>query len=201
MARPRATASQKEAVRSRIRKAAAELYREQGVANLTARAIAVRAGVSVGTIYVHFGNLSELARSLWQGPVDRFEVKLRELARQEADPLARIRQMLGAYLEFAHAYPDLYRGTFLFVRPPTDEVPDRQDFTVNAFAQLLIDALEEGRQAGLFTFGDARTQAQMMWSALHGSLSLPINLDRFEWETFADQDVVENILNMIRGPS
>ena len=197
MARPKATESQKDAVRSKIRRAAADLYREQGLTNLTARAIATRAGVSVGTIYVHFGNLAGLARSLWQGPVDRFEVHLRELAEREPDPVSRIRAMLAAYLEFARTNPELYRGTFLFVRPPAEEVEEQQDFTVNTFAKLMIDALEEGSRSGALAVKDARLQAQMIWAALHGSIALPINLDRFEWQKVDDQELIDRILGML----
>lgn len=198
MARPKATQSQKDAVRSKIRQAAAELYLEQGVANLTARAIAERAGVSPGTIYVHFGNLAGLARSLWQGPVEKFEQELQKLAEQEQDPLERVRSFLSAYLQFARDNPDLYRGTFLFVRPPSEGTPEKQDFGVNTFARLLVDALEEGQRQGWLLVKDARTQAHLIWSTLHGSVALPINLDRFEWQACSDEDVIEGLLMMLR---
>lgn len=198
MARPKATESQKEAVRAKIRHAAAELYREQGLSNLTARAIAVRAGVSPGTIYVHFGSLSELARSLWQGPVLKFEQHLDELASEHVDPLPRIRAMVTAYLAFARANPDLYKGTFLYIRPPNEAAPEKEDFAVNKFAQLLIAAIDEGKRRDVLNAKDSRATTQLIWGTLHGHLSLPVNLDRFQWQACSDDEVVNGLMHMLR---
>jgi len=197
MARPKATQAQVDAVRSNIRRAAAELYLEQGLTNLTARAIAQRAGVSVGTLYVHFGNLSELARSLWQGPVDQFEQELETLAAKTADPVKRIRLMLGAYLDFARKHPDLYRGTFLFVRPPNQQPPDQQDFKTSAFARLMIGAVKAGQQSGTLIRQDAASQVQLLWATLHGMLALPVNLDRFTWKRVNDKTIIDSLVRMI----
>lgn len=197
MSRPRATQQQKDAVRAKIRKAAVDLYREQGLANLTARAIAVRAEVSVGTIYAHFGSLPELARSLWQGPVNRFEQALEAKAAQQPAPLPRLRIILAAYLEFARDNPELYRGAFLFVRPPNDAGPDKQPLTTSVFAKLLIDTLIDGQQTGVVVTDDAALQAQRLWAALHGSVALPINLDRFDWPAVNDNQVVDGLMRMV----
>lgn len=198
MARPKATQSQKDAVRLKIRRAAADLYREQGFANLTARAIAQRAGVSVGTIYVHFGNLSSLARSLWQGPVERFEQQLRELSQQTPDPMERIRVLLQAYLEFARANPEVYRGAFLFVRPLAEDPPPRADFITSTFAELLVEAIEAGHRAGGLKVTESRAQAQVIWAALHGHIALPINLDRFDWQHCSDEKLIAELLKLLR---
>ncbi|MEM1434345.1 MAG: TetR/AcrR family transcriptional regulator [Pseudomonadota bacterium] len=194
MARPKATQAQKDAVQLKIRQAAADLYREQGVANLTARAIAQRAGVSVGTIYVHFGSLSSLARSLWQGPVERFEQQLKDIAQRVERPVDRVRALLEAYLQFARANPEVYRGAFLFVRPLAEEAPPREPFATSTFAALLIDAIEAGCRAGDLAVVDVPAQAQFMWASLHGHIALPINLDRFEWAHCSDQVVVDGLL-------
>ena len=69
MARPTLTKEQRAEIRSRIRKAATELYPESGLSDISARGIAKRAGVSVGTIYSYFDNLPELMQSLWIEPV------------------------------------------------------------------------------------------------------------------------------------
>ena len=198
MPRPPATQSQTNAVRSKIRRAAVDLYLEQGLNNLTARAIAVRAEVSVGTIYKHFGNLSELARTLWQGPVETFEQSLEDKAAQHQDPLQRLKVLLAAYLEFARQNPDIYRGAFLFVRPPNQDQPEPAQLTASVFARLLIHALHEGQQQGSVSIGDAQVQAQLLWAGLHGVIALPINLDRLEWNNKAmQQQMVDGLLRMI----
>ena len=198
MPRPPATQEQVDAIRSKIRRAAIDLYREQGLTNLTARAIAVRAGVSVGTIYKHFGNLSELARTLWQGPVEKFEQSLEATAAQHQDPLERVNALLEAYLTFARKNADLYRGAFLFVRPPNQNPPEKAHITSSVFARLLIDALEEGHQMGQVRVGDAQVQAQTLWAGLHGVIALPVNLDRWKWQTRAmERQMIEGLLRAI----
>lgn len=198
MPRPPATPSQINAVRSKIRRAAVDLYREQGLNNLTARAIALRAGVSVGTIYKHFGSLSDLARSLWQGPVEEFEGALEVLAAEHQDPVQRLRVLLEAYLDFAGRNPDLYRGVFLFVRPPDQDPPEPAGLTSSVFARLLIDALKAGQQRESVVAGDARVQAQLLWAALHGVIALPINLDRLKWNSQSmRRQIVDGLLRMI----
>lgn len=198
MPRPPATQSQIDAVRSRIRRAAVDLYREQGLNHLTARAIALRAGVSVGTIYKHFGSLSDLARTLWQGPVETFERALEDLAAEHQDPVRRLRALLEAYLDFAGRNPDLYRGAFLYVRPPDQDRPEPAQLTSSVFARLLIETLKAGQQRELVVAGDARVQAQLLWAGLHGTIALPINLDRLKWNSQGmRRQIVDGLLRMM----
>ena len=77
MARPAATPEQRARKRFLIRDAAAELAREVGPAGVTIRKIAERAGVSVGTVYKHFGSLTDITRSLWTEPVAEANQRMR----------------------------------------------------------------------------------------------------------------------------
>ncbi len=199
MARKPATDEQKAAVRANIRNAALALYREQGLNNLTARTIAVRAGISVGTIYTHFGNLNELAQSLWQGPVEKFEDELKTRAAQHQQPAARLKSLLMTYLEFAGKNVELYRAVFMFVRAP-GETPVQQPFTNSVFADLLITVLKEGQREGIFIAAQPVSQAQILWSALHGLIALPINIDRFSWAGTDElhSQMINGLLRMIQ---
>ncbi len=198
MPRPPATQTQIDAVRSKIRQAAIELYREQGLSHLTARAIAVRAGVAVGTIYKHFGSLSELARTLWQGPVDRFEASLPSIIDEHQEPEQRLRVLLKAYVDFAERNAELYRGAFLYVRPPNSEQPEREPLTSSAFAKHLIETLQQGQSAGVFQPGDPNLQAQLLWAGLHGAIALPTNLDRLQWQpTELRREMVDTLLRLV----
>ena len=78
MPRPALTEEQRRATRRRIRRAASELYAEAGLSRISARAVAERAGVSVGTLYTHFDNLTDLMRSLWRAPVARLYEEMRD---------------------------------------------------------------------------------------------------------------------------
>jgi AcrR family transcriptional regulator len=183
MARPAATPEQREEVRRKIREAAAHIYRQNGIAAISARAVAERAGVSIGTIYLHFGDLTGLLQSLWTGHVEKQNAKFRDIASRVPDPVERLRALLIAYVEFGLKNTALYRNAFLYVRPESHEKPQQVSLTAFEFPALLIAALREGQASGLIVAGDPEHQAQILWSGVHGCLALPLNIDRI---AFAD---------------
>ncbi len=183
MARPAASPEQRSEQRSRLRGAAAAIYAEKGMQGISARAIAVRAGVSTGTLYSYFANLQELMRSLWQAPVAKVETELEAIAAQHSEPVDRIRALLEKFADFAHANPEVYRGAFLFVRAkklPESEVQPLHQF---AFYRLLCDALREGQLGGSIVTGDVEEMSQLLWAGLHGALGLPINAEAYAFRT------------------
>ncbi|MDJ0788155.1 MAG: TetR/AcrR family transcriptional regulator [Myxococcota bacterium] len=183
MARPAASPEQKDLQRARIRRAAAEVYAEKGIAGVSARAIAVRAGISTGTIYSYFANLQELMRSLWLEPVARANERLEAAARAHADPVERIRALLAGYFEFAQANPDVYRGAFLWVRPDSACPAEVEPLAELPFHRLLCEALTEGQAAGSIREGDVDELAQLLWAGVHGAISLPVHFDIYTVES------------------
>ena len=180
MARPKASPEQRAQVRRSIQTAAADLYREQGLSGISARAVATKAGVSVGTIYSYFGDLTGLMQSLWTGRIAQLEDEFRALAAQHKDPIARIEALLRAYLEFGINQDVLYRNALMFVRPTMLETPDKQPLSEFAFPTLLRSALLAGQAAGTIVDEDVDTLVQVLWSGVHGALALPVNMDRLD---------------------
>jgi len=187
MARPPATDAQKKAARRQIQKAAASFYAEHGAAAVTARAVAQRAGVSVGKIYAHFGSLQGLMQSLWMDPVEAINAQLAELAAEIADPIQRLKALLNAYVEIALTRPQLFRGAFLFVRPDTLPRPDREPLDSAPFANLLTSTIQEGQAMGILRGCDPQVLAQLVWAGVHGCLALPVNFDRLDLAGSSDQ--------------
>jgi AcrR family transcriptional regulator len=198
MARPAATPEQRDEMRRTIRAAAARLYRQHGIAAISARAVAEGAGVSVGTIYAHFGDLTGLMQSLWTGHVEKQNAKFRDIAKRHRDPTARLEALLAAYLEFGFQNATLYRNAFLFVRPESHEKPTKVPLTAFGFPALLVEALREGQASGRVVPGDPAHLAQMLWSSVHGCLALPLNIDRI---AFADPKklAAPMVETMLRG--
>ena len=177
MPRPALTEEQRQETRRRIREAATGLFVERGIGEISARSIAERAGVSVGTLYTHFGNLTELMQSLWKIPVARLLTRMDTIAERHEDPIERLRALLTAYVSFAQEHKAVYRGAFLFVRPESLEKPKRVGVEQNHFHRLFATAIREGQEAGAIRAGDASLLAQFAWSSLHGAIALPMNLD------------------------
>lgn len=180
MARPKATPEQRAEVRRSIQRAALALYREEGLSAISARAVAKKAGVSVGTIYSYFGDLAGLGQSLWEGRIARQDEVFREIAGQHPDPLARIEALLRAYLAFGIEQHELYRGALMFVRPAALGDPGKQEMSAFAFPTLMKAAIEQGQGGGQIRDGDPVVFTQMLWSGVHGALALPVNLDRLD---------------------
>jgi len=200
MARPKATPEQRAAVRRSIQAAATDLYRAEGIAAISARAVATNAGVSVGTIYSYFGDLTGLMQSLWTGRIAEQEDVFRALAAKHAAPAARLQTLLEAYIAFGIEQDDLYRGTLMFVRPTAHETPDKQSLSNFAFPTLLKETVEAGQANGQFAEGDPATLTQVLWSGVHGALALPINLDRLALKPAAEMaaPVVEALMRMVQ---
>lgn len=195
MPRKPATDEQREAVRRRLQAAASAQYAAFGAGGVSARSIAERAGVSVGTLYTYFGSLQGLMQSLWMEPLDRINVRLTRTAQAHADPVERLRKLLEAYVEVATGAPELFRGAFLFVRPESLEKPPRDALESVVFGALLLAAIEEAQAVGRIRTGEPRRLAQLAWSAVHGSLALPVNFDRLDLD--AGQAVAADMITAI----
>ena len=178
MPRPAHTDEQKRAIRNKIRAAAAKLYKEQGPEKVSARSVATEAGVSVGTLYAYFGSLSDLFQSLWREPVGKLVTQM-ELVTSEVDcPIERLRALMHAYIEFAEENPTVYRSALLYVRPENVGPPPQVPLERDRFFQLFRSTIREGQATGKFRDGDLDELTQMIISALHGSVALPINFHR-----------------------
>lgn len=178
MARPKASPEQRAQVRRSIQQAASDLYRAEGLSAISARAVATKAGVSVGTIYSYFGDLTGLMQSLWTGPISALEDELRALAQRVSDPKARIEALLRAYLAFGVEQSVLYRNALMFVRPSALGTPEKQPLDQFAFPTLLRAALVQGQSDGVIISEDPDKLVQTLWAGVHGALALPVNLDR-----------------------
>ncbi|GAB5486575.1 MAG: TetR/AcrR family transcriptional regulator [Parasphingorhabdus sp.] len=182
MPRPAITPEQRHETRERIRAAAGRLVRQGNLENITIRAVAKEAGVSVGTIYKYFEDISDLGRSLWQEPVEELRQKMSGIAGKIDDPVNRIRALLQVYADFAETNNRVFRGAFLYVRPESRQKPDQAALEDEPFFQFLQAAIADGQKSGIFVDGDTKMLAQLLWAALHGALALPNNIERIAFD-------------------
>ncbi len=192
MPRPALTDEQRRANRRKIRDAAARLYNKNGVTNVSVRAIAEQAGVSVGTVYAHFGSLSELLQSLWREPARRLVQEMEQLAQDISTPPEQLAALLRAYVNFSVEEPQVFRSAFLFVRPESLAPPERVPLADDRFFRLFSQAISSGQCDGAFRPGDPDTLAQMVLSAVHGVLAMPVNMHRLALSE--STDIVEQAI-------
>jgi|GEM_PF-702817 len=196
MPRPSLTDEQRKEIRRSIRKAASDLYAEGGIQGISARTVAEKAGVSVGTIYAHFENLSGLMQSLWRGPVVTLLGDLEVALAAETEPQAKLRVLLATYAEFSRTHASVYRGAFLFVRPESVAPPPQAKLKEDRFFRLFSDTIAEAQSAGCVRSGNPEQLAQIVWGAVHGAIALPTNMHRLELQP-AEQAVDQMIEVML----
>ncbi|MFI1409119.1 TetR/AcrR family transcriptional regulator [Streptomyces sp. NPDC020707] len=156
---------------------------------ITLRGVAREAGITAPSIYPHFDNLDAVMAAV----VDRAFGKLRstlEVARTlHDDPVQRLRALCRAYASFAVTNPRLYGLLFnqekvsvlrqvesgLLAPKSMDTMPG-----AHAFA-LLVHAISACVEVGRSTSTDPQRDATLLWTALHGYVTLLHSTADFPW--------------------
>ena len=169
---PRAALSTDEvqAFRDRICDAAAHLFAEQGYEAVTLRSVAAAVGCSPMTPYRYFpGGKDEIFAAVRAASFGEFADATIRSADGIEDPFERLAAGGREYVRFALDRPDQYRLMFELGQPMTDH-PEVMAQGERAWAPLR-ENVEAAIEAGVLA-GDADTVAHVMWSALHGLVSL-----------------------------
>jgi AcrR family transcriptional regulator len=99
--------------RDAILAAAAEVYRQRGIAGTTTKDIALRAGVSRATVLNHFGSREDVARAVVAGVTASLKVPDEGIfagARSRADRVRRLVAALFEFYERSAPWYELFRG-------------------------------------------------------------------------------------------
>ena len=190
MPRPTITPEKRAKMRSEIRGAALRVINRMGLApgdaqgyeQVTIRDVIQEANISIGTFYKYFENRQDLGQSLWAEPVDDLKSSMQSAFDHATDPRAKIRALLEHYVSFSVQNRRVFRGAFLFVRPDNHPPPVPVDLKDEMFYQNLCAAFGLGQQQGIFRPFDTHEMAQLFWAGIHGSLALPVNLDRYNFD-------------------
>ena len=172
---------EREEIRTRILDAARELFANEGVESVTMRRIADRIEYSPTAIYFHFRDKEALLAELCDCDFRSFAHGFIEIARI-ADPVERLRSAGQAYVSFGLNNPSHYR--LMFMTPKTTEAstiakgnPEEDSY---AFLKgIVAELMTSGRFRDDIT--DVDLAAQVMWSAMHGLVSLEIAKCKDEW--------------------
>ena len=102
-------AHRKEVSRERVIRAARTMLLERGYEGTTIRAIAQEAGVSLGALYTHFENKTDLVFYLIRGTLDTlYEEVVRETARHDRG-VDRVAAFVRSVIEISMRNPDQQR--------------------------------------------------------------------------------------------
>lgn len=138
------------------------LERIGSVDGVSLRAVAREAGVSAPAVYGHFPDLDALLDAVLDEGFVELRAATRAAAAAHDDPVDRLLAGCTEYVEFGLAAPARYRGMFGGRRLPHAD---------RAFAAL-VAGVEGCITAGRSASRDARADAGLIWTTLHGMVTL-----------------------------
>ena len=172
---------EREEIRGLILDAARELFVAEGVESVTMRRIADRIEYSATAIYVHFRDKDALLAELCDCDFRAFAQVFHEIARI-ADPIARVRAAGQAYIAFGLQNPSHYRLMFMTPKNTEPSALSRGNPEEDAYAFLKSIVAElVAKKLVRKELADVDLASQVIWSGVHGVVSLEIAKCRDEW--------------------
>lgn len=176
-------AREREELRTLILDAARELFAAEGVESVTMRRIAERIEYSPTAIYFHFRDKESLLAELCDTDFRAFAQGFALMA-EIADPVERLRASGYAYIDFGLKNPSHYRLMFMTPKSigPKDSSIRQGDPAEDAYAFLkgiVAEIMATGRFRPEHT--DVDLLSQVIWSGVHGVVSLEIAKCHDEW--------------------
>ncbi len=169
-ARPRGRPALAPEARAQALAAAGQLLAEEGLKGMKARAIAERAGVSVGSIYKLFGDIDDLVRELNMLTYRDFAAHHRDaLAKSgldESDVHGRVMVLARAYVDFVTREDARWRALLTFNRRQSGTAPRYYTQYEDELFNLVIDVLAPA--PGLEGQSQREAAARALWAAVHG---------------------------------
>ena len=164
---------QKAETRQAILNAARELFVADGIEATTMRAIAVKIGYTPTAIYHHFRDKQALIEELCAEDFGALGQAMYRIGRIE-NPVERLRRLGLAYADFALDNPSQYH--FMFMTEYRHGHPDGAGHgkpDKDAY-EFLLATVTEAIDSGALRpeLSDPHEVAQMMWSGVHGIVSL-----------------------------
>ena len=162
-------------------------------ATLSMRAVAAEAGVSPTAIYLHFADKGELLLAVCQRHFADLEVAMREEAAGAGDPLAVLQACGRAYVHFGLDHPEPYR--IMFVSPPHSTPASVDNLTELLAFSYVLEVVEGAIAAGAIAADEPLTVAMLLWTSVHGIVSLRLSEPTFPWPPLEAQ--VEHMLEVV----
>ncbi len=170
--------------RGEILAAAEKIFIAEGYAGATIRKIADTVGVSSTALYMHFRDKDQILLEICDGAIGRLLSLNIDIAAQPIDPVARMRLMLEAYMQFALDNPNTYQLVFcganeaISVDKQTDTLA-LGDRCFEKFSEPLLEVAAQGRLRS----GTAQSAAEVLWASCHGLVSLLITKPNRSWSS------------------
>ncbi len=161
-------------LRQALLEEARRLLLEEGWSQLSMRRIAAAAGCTATSIYLYFPGKDALIHALIEEGMERFHKAMEAALEGVADPRARVERICRAYLEFGLANPEYYEIMFLLHPRHMERYPREKYRRARRNLDVFADALRSALGKDGADPDRLQTAATVVWSALHGTVSLLI---------------------------
>lgn len=181
-------------IRERLFTAAAAIYADEGLANLSLRAVGRRAGVSAMAIYRYFPDKQALLDALLEDGFAAWEMRVAQLPSN--DPLLWLDSLLDAYRDFALQQPHQFDAAFLLPARTARKFPDDFDAGRSPVIRQMISQIERAQADGKICIKSPMRIAMTLAALAQGMVSMQ-RASRFSNDAqFADsyRDVLEPVL-------
>jgi AcrR family transcriptional regulator len=175
-------------MRKLILSAATQIFLREGFDKTSLRNIAEEIEYSPATIYLYFKDKDELFFAIQEEGFNIFFQKMGVLG-TFADPYERLIKLGAIYMEFALEFREYYDLMFLMKAPMRAIEECEWECGVQAH-EALENIVKECIEKGYFKNKDYQATAFMIWSFMHGLVSLEL-MDRLK--IYGDTDKKELI--------
>lgn len=162
---------QRNIVRRRILDAAQELFDGAGIDAVSMRALGARVGLTASALYAYFPAKIDLLCALWWDALDDLHARMVRLSQGEPDPIAAIRGLGLAYVDFGLENPARFRVLFMADQGAFAEELRAAGIYHNSyrlFRERVAEAIDQGR----LRLNDPDLCAQVLWGGVHGAVNL-----------------------------
>jgi len=185
------------ALREKVLDTAEDIFVREGINQVTMRRIATSIDYAPTVLYRLFKNKADLLDHLiargYEGVRGQYEV-----VRQRTDlsPLAMLKGILSTYVDYALSHPNHYWMWFdtSSVRLEGRQMRMTHGRLQYVVFQMWVDGIESCQAEGLFSGWDSLHVFQILWSRVHGLISLRLQHPDLPWIPVAEH--LEEVLHL-----
>jgi len=186
-----------EALREQVLDTAEDIFVREGISRVTMRRIASGIDYAPTVLYRLFANKADLMDHLiargYKGVRDQYQAVLKQ---QGSGPDSMLKSILATYIDYALSHPNHYRMWFDTSSIRLEEsrlrmTHGRLEYVV---FQVWIDGIASCQQDGWFPGWEPLEVFQVLWSRVHGLISLRLQHPYMPWMPVARQ--VDQLLNL-----
>ena len=173
-----------EALREKVLDTAEDIFVREGIKQVTMRRIAASVDYAPTVLYRLFADKADLLDHLiargYKGVRGQYDVVLRK---KDLSPKAMLEGILSTYIGYAMSHPNHYRMWFdtSSIRREGRRLHMTHGRLEYVVFQVWIDAIESCQADGLFEGWDSLDVFQILWSRVHGFISLQLQHPDMVW--------------------